>query len=148
MDLVLGKDLTLKAGNRNHRRYMPEMIELVRSGVIRPEQFLTQDESLISAIDAYRAFERHQSGWIKMKLDPTQHNQCSGVLEVHLGGLATNPSSIRTESFSIRSGCSDCLGHNRRNCDGNSVKAQSTQARKLFEDYGRQVTAHCSADTL
>ncbi len=70
IEKVLEKNLTLKAGNCNHRRYMPEMIELVRSGVIRPEQFLTQKEPMQSAIDAYRSFAEHERGWIKVKLEP------------------------------------------------------------------------------
>lgn len=69
---VMEKNLTLKAGNCNHRRYIPELIELVRSGVIRPEQFLTQIEPMTSAIDAYKAFDQHRRGWIKVKLDPAQ----------------------------------------------------------------------------
>ena len=72
IDQIMEKNLTLKAGNCNHRRYMPEMIELVRSGVIHPEQFLTQIEPISSAIDAYHAFDRHERGWIKVKLDPAE----------------------------------------------------------------------------
>lgn len=68
---LMNKNITLKAGNCNHRRYMPMMIELVRSGVIRPQEFLTQKEPMISAIDAYRSFDSHQSGWIKVKLEPS-----------------------------------------------------------------------------
>jgi threonine dehydrogenase-like Zn-dependent dehydrogenase len=75
IDQILEKNLTLKAGNCNHRRYMPEMIELVRSGIIRPEQFLTQTQPIVSAIDAYRAFDQHQPGWIKVKLEPAQHER-------------------------------------------------------------------------
>lgn len=71
IEQILEKDLTLKGGNCNHRRYMPEMIELVRSGVIRPEQFLTQKAPIQSAIDAYRSFARHEPGWIKVKLEPS-----------------------------------------------------------------------------
>lgn len=71
IEQILEKNLTLKAGNCNHRRYMPEMIELVRSGVIRPEQFLTQKAPIQSAIDAYRSFARHEPGWIKVKLEPS-----------------------------------------------------------------------------
>jgi threonine dehydrogenase-like Zn-dependent dehydrogenase len=41
---------------------MPEMIELVRSGVIRPEQLLTQIKPIVSAIEAYRAFDQHKAG--------------------------------------------------------------------------------------
>jgi threonine dehydrogenase-like Zn-dependent dehydrogenase len=70
IEQILEKNLTLKAGNCNHRRYMPEMIQLVRSGVIHPEQFLTQKAPIQSAIDAYRSFARHEPGWIKVKLEP------------------------------------------------------------------------------
>jgi threonine dehydrogenase-like Zn-dependent dehydrogenase len=72
IEQVMNKNLTLKAGNCNHRRYMPEMIELVRSGVIHPEEFLTQVQPITSAVDAYQAFDRHQAGWVKVKLDPAQ----------------------------------------------------------------------------
>jgi threonine dehydrogenase-like Zn-dependent dehydrogenase len=72
IEQVMNKNLTLKSGNCNHRRYMPEMIELVRSGVIHPEEFLTQAQPITSAVDAYQAFDRHQTGWVKVKLDPAQ----------------------------------------------------------------------------
>ncbi len=75
IEQVMNKNLTLKAGNCNHRRYMPEMIELVRSGVIRPEEFLTQVQPITSAVDAYQAFDQHQAGWIKVKLDPAQQRE-------------------------------------------------------------------------
>jgi threonine dehydrogenase-like Zn-dependent dehydrogenase len=75
IEQIMEKNLTLKAGNCNHRRYMPDMIELVRSGVIHPEQFLTQVEPITSAIDAYHAFDRHERGWIKVKLDPTEQQE-------------------------------------------------------------------------
>lgn len=70
IDKVLEKNLTVKAGNCNHRRYLTEMVELVRSGIIQPEQFLTQKEPLQSAMDAYRSFATHERGWIKVKLEP------------------------------------------------------------------------------
>ena len=54
---------------------MPEMIELVRSGVIHPEQFLTQKEPIQSAINAYHSFAEHESGWIKVKLEPSAHSR-------------------------------------------------------------------------
>ncbi len=68
---VMNKNLTVKSGNCNHRRYMPMLIELVRTGAIRTEKFLTQDQPLTSAIEAYQSFERHATGWIKVKLEPT-----------------------------------------------------------------------------
>lgn len=75
IEQILEKNLTLKAGNCNHRRYMPEMIELVRSGVIRPEQFLTQKEPMQAAVNAYRSFATHERGWIKVKLEPSARSK-------------------------------------------------------------------------
>jgi threonine dehydrogenase-like Zn-dependent dehydrogenase len=75
IEQIMEKNLTLRAGNCNHRRYMPDMIELVRSGIIHPEQFLTQIKPITSAVDAYRAFDHHEPGWIKVKLDPTQQQE-------------------------------------------------------------------------
>lgn len=70
IEKILEKNLTLKGGNCNHRRYVPEMIELVRTRAIRPEELLTQKQPLVSAIEAYLAFDRHEPGWLKVELDP------------------------------------------------------------------------------
>lgn len=42
----------------------------VRTGGLRLDKFWTQIEPLTSAIDAYKSFDRHQRGWIKVKLEP------------------------------------------------------------------------------
>jgi threonine dehydrogenase-like Zn-dependent dehydrogenase len=68
--MVMNRNLTVRAGNCDHRRYMPEMIELVRSGRVRPAEWITQTEPIQLAIDAYQAFASHQPGWVKVKLDP------------------------------------------------------------------------------
>lgn len=67
---AMGKNLTIKSGNCNHRKYIPKLIELVRSGVIDPSAVLTNVEPLTHVIDAYKAFDRRQPGWIKVKLEP------------------------------------------------------------------------------
>jgi threonine dehydrogenase-like Zn-dependent dehydrogenase len=43
---------------------------MVRSGTIDPTQILTQIEPLTSVLDAYKAFDRRQSGWVKVELVP------------------------------------------------------------------------------
>jgi threonine dehydrogenase-like Zn-dependent dehydrogenase len=43
---------------------------MVRSGQVEPVGILTQHEALGSAIDAYKAFDERQEGWIKVKLEP------------------------------------------------------------------------------
>jgi threonine dehydrogenase-like Zn-dependent dehydrogenase len=67
---MMNKNLTVRAGNCNHRKYLPRLVELVRSGVMHPEEFFTQRVPVASAIDAYHHFDRHESGWLKVKLEP------------------------------------------------------------------------------
>ena len=66
----MNKNLTVTMGNCNHRRYIPQLVELVRSGVLVPSAVLTQVEPITSAIDAYKAFDKREPGWIKVKLEP------------------------------------------------------------------------------
>jgi threonine dehydrogenase-like Zn-dependent dehydrogenase len=66
------KSLTLKMGNCDHRRYVPALVNLVRSGVVDPTEILTQRQPLTSAIEAYRAFDARAPGWVKVELDPTR----------------------------------------------------------------------------
>lgn len=66
----MNKNLKLNAGNCNHRRYIPELLSLVRSGTIDPLKFITKQDSLVSAIDAYLEFDRREAGWLKVQLDP------------------------------------------------------------------------------
>lgn len=66
----MNKNLTVRTGNCNHRKYLPRLVELVRSGVMRPEQFFTQKMPVASAIDAYHHFDQHAPGWLKVKLEP------------------------------------------------------------------------------
>jgi threonine dehydrogenase-like Zn-dependent dehydrogenase len=70
---AMNKNLTLRMGNCNHRKYIPKLVEMVRSGAINPAEILTQVEPLINVIDAYKAFDARESGWIKVELLPTQH---------------------------------------------------------------------------
>ena len=67
---AMNKNLTLKMGGCNHRKYVPMLINLVRSGVIDPTLVLTQQEPMASAIDAYKVFDKRTPGWIKVELTP------------------------------------------------------------------------------
>lgn len=66
---AVNKNLTVKAGACNHRKYIPKLVQLVRTGAIDPAQILTQKEPLASAVDAYKSFDRREPGWVKVKLD-------------------------------------------------------------------------------
>ena len=67
---LMMKNLTLKAGNCPHRRYIPHLVELVSSGVVDPTRILTHVDRLTQAVDAYKAFDQRQAGWIKVELIP------------------------------------------------------------------------------
>jgi threonine dehydrogenase-like Zn-dependent dehydrogenase len=67
---AMNKNLTLRMGNANHRRYYDVLLDLVASGKLDPVRILTQVEPMTGAIDAYKAFDERQPGWIKVELEP------------------------------------------------------------------------------
>ncbi|MBV8518652.1 MAG: glutathione-dependent formaldehyde dehydrogenase [Acidobacteria bacterium] len=68
--MAMNKNLTVQMGNCHHRKYIPELIELVQAGAIDPAVILTQETPMTGAIEAYEHFDRREAGWIKVKLDP------------------------------------------------------------------------------
>jgi threonine dehydrogenase-like Zn-dependent dehydrogenase len=67
---AMGKNLTIKMGNCPHRKYLPLLVNLVRSGTVKPEKILTKIEPLTYVIEAYKAFDERQRGWMKVALEP------------------------------------------------------------------------------
>ena len=67
---AMNRNLTIQMGNCPHRRYVPKLLELVRTGAVDPTMILSQREPLSSAIDAYKAFDTRQPGWMKVELVP------------------------------------------------------------------------------
>ncbi|AEI64872.1 zinc-dependent alcohol dehydrogenase [Corallococcus macrosporus] len=70
--MAMNKNLTMKMGNCNHRKYIPKLLELVRTGVVDPTAILSHVEPMGSAIDAYRNFDVRKPGWVKVELENTQ----------------------------------------------------------------------------
>lgn len=68
--MAMNKNLTINMGNCNHRKYIPILVDLVRNGTIDPVKVLTQVAPMTAAIDAYKAFDTRQSGWMKVELVP------------------------------------------------------------------------------
>ncbi|NGY66321.1 glutathione-dependent formaldehyde dehydrogenase [Lentzea sp. NEAU-D13] len=66
---AMNKNLTLRMGNCNHRRYVPRLLDLVQTGVVDPTAFITRHEKPTAAIDAYRSFDLREDGWLKTVLD-------------------------------------------------------------------------------
>jgi threonine dehydrogenase-like Zn-dependent dehydrogenase len=67
MGLAMNKNLTINSGNCNHRKYIPILIEMVQSGSIDIPKILTR-QPLTSAVEAYRAYDERQPGWLKVEL--------------------------------------------------------------------------------
>ena len=66
---AMQKNITMKMGNCNHRKYIPMLLGLVASGAVDPVRILTQMEPTQDAIEAYEAFDQRQPGWIKVELE-------------------------------------------------------------------------------
>ncbi len=69
--VAMNKNLTVKMGNCHHRKYIPPLVNLVRSGAVDPSEILTQVGPLTNALDAYKHFDKREEGWIKVMLEPT-----------------------------------------------------------------------------
>lgn len=68
--ICMMKNLSLHSGNCHHRKYLPELVEMVRAGVFDPTEVLTQKKPLASALDAYKHFNARETGWEKVELVP------------------------------------------------------------------------------
>jgi threonine dehydrogenase-like Zn-dependent dehydrogenase len=68
---AMNKNVSVKMGNCNHRKYIPILLERVRTGAIDPSRVVTQEEPLGSAIEAYEQFDRREAGWLKVELHPS-----------------------------------------------------------------------------
>ncbi len=64
------KNLTLRMGNCNHRKYIPILMEMVQAGIIDPSRILTQKKRITNAIEAYKAFDKREPSWTKVELNP------------------------------------------------------------------------------
>ena len=69
---AMNKNLTVQMGNCNHRKYIPRLVEWVRSGAVDPTEILTDIEPMTDAIAAYEAFDLRRPGWIKVELRPQE----------------------------------------------------------------------------
>jgi threonine dehydrogenase-like Zn-dependent dehydrogenase len=68
--MAMMKNLTMQMGNCPHRKYLPRLIEIVRSGQVDPTRALTNIEPMADAVAAYKAFDQRRPGWVKVELRP------------------------------------------------------------------------------
>ncbi|GIV96757.1 MAG: glutathione-dependent formaldehyde dehydrogenase [Herpetosiphonaceae bacterium] len=66
---AMNKNLTIKMGNCNHRRYIPMLIDLVQSGAVNPLKILTQEQPMKNILEAYQAFDTRRPGWVKVAVE-------------------------------------------------------------------------------
>lgn len=69
MGASMNKNLVIKMGNCNHRSIIPQLIERVRNGSFDPLSILTNREPMMNVLDAYKAFDVRQPGWLKVKVE-------------------------------------------------------------------------------
>ncbi len=69
--IAMNKNITITSGHCNHRKYIPGLINLVAQHLIDPTVILTENEPLTDAITAYKAFDERETGWIKVRLEPS-----------------------------------------------------------------------------
>jgi threonine dehydrogenase-like Zn-dependent dehydrogenase len=68
---AMNRNLTIKTGNCNHRKYMPGLLAKIAAGTADPTTVLTRQESMPSVLEAYQAFDRRDPGWTKVTLELT-----------------------------------------------------------------------------
>lgn len=68
LGLAMNKNLTVKAGNCNHRRYIPELLSIMSNGSVDPGVIRTETVRLSDVVDAYHRFGNQEPGWIKVAL--------------------------------------------------------------------------------
>ncbi len=70
LGIVMNKNVTLTMGHCPQRKYIPTLMSLISTGMVDPTQILTQHAPLVSALDAYKAFDEREDGWVKVELIP------------------------------------------------------------------------------
>jgi threonine dehydrogenase-like Zn-dependent dehydrogenase len=55
-------------GNCNHRRYIPQLLDHVLTGVVDPTTFISRQDEPTSAIEAYQTFDQREESWLKTVL--------------------------------------------------------------------------------
>ncbi|OWA11835.1 glutathione-dependent formaldehyde dehydrogenase [Streptomyces sp. CS113] len=88
------KNLTLRMGNCNHRRYVPPLVSLVASGSLDPTPLVTRWGGTANAVEAYRRFDRREAGWTKVVLGVSEDGTVApGLGEAAGTGAATTAGS-------------------------------------------------------
>jgi threonine dehydrogenase-like Zn-dependent dehydrogenase len=82
---AMNKNLTINMGNCHHRKYIPKLIEMVLARRIDPSKILTQIKPITDVIAAFESFDRRESGWVKVELQPQRQQASEGDEEILRG---------------------------------------------------------------
>ncbi|MBI2775593.1 alcohol dehydrogenase catalytic domain-containing protein [Candidatus Dependentiae bacterium] len=63
-----GKNVTIRMGDCNHRKYLPMLLSWVKNGKIDMRPFLTQKLPFTNIIEAYKHFDKREDNWLKVAL--------------------------------------------------------------------------------
>lgn len=66
---AMNRNLTVHLGNCPHRSVIPPLLDMVATGALDPSAVVTRQEPVTDAIEAYRVFDEHQPGWVKVALE-------------------------------------------------------------------------------
>jgi threonine dehydrogenase-like Zn-dependent dehydrogenase len=67
---AMNRNLRMRAGNCPHRALIPRLIDIIAARQLDPARVITQQRSLTDAEQAYRSFDEHADGWVKVAIDP------------------------------------------------------------------------------
>lgn len=65
---AMGKNLIIRMGNCNHKKYIPMLLEWVKDGRFNAANFITQRLPFDQVVDAYKHFDKREDGWLKVLL--------------------------------------------------------------------------------
>lgn len=65
---AMNKNLSINAGNSNHRTYIPDLVRRVQAGEVDPATVLSNIEAFTDVIEAYKQFDLRRPGWVKVEL--------------------------------------------------------------------------------
>lgn len=65
---AMNKNLVVRMGNAHHRPLIPALLDMVAAGTLDPAGILTREEPVTDAVAAYRLFDQHAPGWVKIAL--------------------------------------------------------------------------------
>lgn len=65
---AMGKNLTIRMGDCNHRKYIPKLLSWVQQGIFDSRNFTTHTLPLSDVITGYKHFDKRDNGWIKVVL--------------------------------------------------------------------------------